>query len=165
MAQPGSAPAWHAGGQGFESPWIHSRIMRNSTIRTPIRRMPVVGVLLSGALASARAQAGVIGRNVWMVGACYPRPAQPVRTRCGPTRPWLPTARGLVIAAVGLTSARISNLRAIGGSGCGRAVEGKVGHSIDTFWPITRSQPPQFGGHGRRTSAHMMRARWPRSTV
>jgi hypothetical protein len=23
MAQPGSAPAWHAGGQGFESPWIH----------------------------------------------------------------------------------------------------------------------------------------------
>jgi hypothetical protein len=25
MAQPGSAPAWHAGGQGFESPWIHPR--------------------------------------------------------------------------------------------------------------------------------------------
>ena len=26
MAQPGSAPAWHAGGQGFESPWIHHEL-------------------------------------------------------------------------------------------------------------------------------------------
>ena len=31
MAQPGSAPAWHAGGQGFESPWIHNRAL-NKTI-------------------------------------------------------------------------------------------------------------------------------------
>ena len=32
MAQPGSAPAWHAGGQGFESPWIHHRRLTRNIV-------------------------------------------------------------------------------------------------------------------------------------
>ena len=34
----GRAPAWHAGGQGFKSPWLHQEILASSIEILNIRR-------------------------------------------------------------------------------------------------------------------------------
>jgi hypothetical protein len=69
MAQPGSAPAWHAGGQGFESPWIHRNSWSDGHSETSIRGFGMaVRHLFDTSPHSAARSRGILGASRGFAG-------------------------------------------------------------------------------------------------